>query len=599
MTQYVAPLREFRFVREELLKIHETYEALPGYEEMTPDLVNSVLEECAKICQEVLAPLNAVGDEQGCQWQDGEVITPEGFKEAYQVYREGSWTSIDRPVEYGGDGLPHSVGLVVQEMVGSANWAWGMYPGLSHGAINTLEAHGSEEQKATYLTRLVEGSWAATMCLTEPQAGTDLGLLRSKAEPNDDGTYRISGNKIFVSSGEHDFTENIIHIVLARIEGAPAGSKGISLFIVPKFLVNEDGSLGERNGVRCGSIEHKMGIRGNATCELNFDGAVGYLVGGENRGLACMFTFMNTARLGTAVQGLAHTELAYQNSLTYAKERLQMRGLSGAVQPDSAADPIIVHPDVRRMLLTQKAFAEGNRMLIYYAAMIVDISHRARSDAERAEAEELLALLTPIAKAFVTETGFESVNLGLQCFGGHGYIRDNGMEQNVRDARIATLYEGTTGVQALDLLGRKVLGSRGKLLERFTRQIDQFCAANREDPEAKPFVTRLSELNQQWGEIAGRIAAESAKNPDEMGAAAVDFLMYSGYVTLAYFWARAASVCNAALDAGDGDAAFYKSKLRTARFYYERILPRTSSLVETMTSGVANLMGEDGDCLDL
>jgi alkylation response protein AidB-like acyl-CoA dehydrogenase len=599
MTQFTAPLRDIRFVREELLDIHSLYETLPGYEEATPDLVNSVLEEGAKICEEVLAPLNPVGDEQGCQCVDGEVTTPEGFKEAYRTFIEGGWGSMDRPEEYGGGGLPESVGLTMMEMVGTANWAWSMYPGLTHGAINTLLAHGSDEQKALFLTRLVEGTWAATMCLTEPDAGTDLGLLRTKAEPAADGTYRLSGSKIFVSSGEHDLTENIIHIVLARMPDAPAGTKGISLFIVPKFLVGEDGSLGERNAVRCGSIEHKMGIRGNATCELNFDGAVGYLVGGPNRGLACMFTFMNSARLGTALQGLAHAELAYQNSLAYAKERLQMRSTSGAKQPDSPADPIIVHPDVRRMLLTQKAFAEGGRMLIGYAGMMLDVSHRSPSDEARAEAEDLLALLTPIAKAFVTETGFEAANLGLQCFGGHGYIWDWGMEQNLRDARIATLYEGTSGVQALDLLGRKVLASKGALLERFTKQIEQFCGANREDPDLKPFVARLEEINQQWGELWVQIGADNAKNRDEIGAAAFDFLMYSGYVTYAYLWARAAAVCCAALGRGEGDAAFYKAKLRTARFYYERILPRTSSLVETMRSGVENLMGEEGDCFDL
>jgi alkylation response protein AidB-like acyl-CoA dehydrogenase len=599
MTQYAAPLRDIRFVREELLDIHSVYETLPGFEEATPDLVKSVLEEGAKICEELLAPLNAVGDLEGCQWKDGEVTTPEGFKEAYRAFVEGGWASMDRPVEYGGGGLPESVGLAMQEMVGSANWAWAMYPGLSHGAINTLQGHGSDEQKALYLTRLVEGTWTATMCLTEPDAGTDLGLLRTKAEPDDDGSYRLSGTKIFVSSGEHDFAENIIHIVLARIAGAPSGTKGISLFIVPKFIVDEDGSLGERNGVRCGSIEHKMGIRGNATCELNFDGAVGYLVGGPNRGLNCMFTFMNIARLGTALQGLAHSELAYQNSLAYAKERLQMRAASGAKQPDSPADPIIVHPDVRRMLLTQKAFAEGGRMLIGYAGMMVDISHRGQTDEARAEAEDLLALLTPIAKAFVTEAGFEAANLGLQCFGGHGYIRDWGMEQNVRDARIATLYEGTSGVQAMDLLGRKVLASKGKILQRFTQQIAQFCEANRDDPDAKPFIVQLEEVNQQWGELSRQIAAATAKNRDEMGAAAFDFLMYSGYVTLAYFWARTAAVCCAALARGEDDAAYYKAKMRTARFYYGRILPRTRTLAETMTSGVANLMGEDGDCFDL
>ncbi|SDZ76530.1 acyl-CoA dehydrogenase C-terminal domain-containing protein [Microbulbifer marinus] len=593
MTDIKIPLRDMRFAMRELLDWDKHYESL-GYEEATPDLVDAILEEGAKFCENVLAPLNQVGDQQGCTWKDGEVTTPEGFKEAYQQFVEAGWPSLAHDPAHGGQGLPPSLGTVMSEMVGTANWSWGMYPGLSHGAMNTLEAHGTDEQKDTYLTKLVEGSWTGTMCLTEPHCGTDLGILRTKAEPNDDGSYAITGTKIFISAGEHDMAENIVHIVLARLPDAPAGTKGISLFIVPKFLPNADGSLGERNGVVCGSLEHKMGIHGNATAVLNFDGAKGFLIGPPNKGLNCMFTFMNTARLGTALQGLAHAEAGFQKSLAYAKDRLQMRSLSGPKNPDGPADPIIVHPDVRRMLLTQKAFAEGGRMLILLCAQQVDRLQKG-SDEDKKEADELLAFLTPIAKAFLTETGLESANLGLQCFGGHGYIAEWGMEQNVRDARISTIYEGTTGVQALDLLGRKVLMSQGELLRRFTKVVHKFCQAEIDNEALAPFVTKLQELNKQWGDLTLHVGGKAMENPDEVGAASVDYLMFSGYAVQAYLWARAAKIANDKLAEGTGEADFYRAKLATARFYFDRILPRTASHATAMLSGAANLMDLDAE----
>ncbi|WP_075187369.1 acyl-CoA dehydrogenase C-terminal domain-containing protein [Teredinibacter haidensis] len=592
MSDYKAPLRDIQFVLYELLGYEAHCAKLPSGEESSPELVNAVLEEGAKFCEKVIAPLNAIGDEQGCKWVDGEVVTPVGFKAAYTQFVEAGWPSMCHSVEHGGQGLPESLGTVLNELTGTANWSWSMYQGLSHGAMKTLELHGTEEQKQAYLTKLVEGVWTGTMCLTEAHCGTDLGLLKTKAESLSDGSYSITGSKIFISAGEHDLAENIIHIVLARLPNAPAGTKGISLFVVPKYLPDSEGNIGERNQVSCGSLEHKMGIHGNATCVLNFDSAKGFLVGPPNRGLNCMFTFMNTARLGTATQGLAHAELGYQKSLVYTRERLQMRALSGAKNPDGPADPIIVHPDVRRMLLTQKAFAEGGRMLIYYASQLVDIEQHTEGD-QKSEAEDLLALLTPIAKAFLTETGFESANLAMQCFGGHGYIREWGVEQNVRDARIAMLYEGTTGIQALDLLGRKVLMSEGELLKRFTKIIHKYCQANENNDVMAEFVQPLAELNKEWGELTMHVGMAAMSDPEEVGAAAVDYLMYSGYITLAYFWARAAE--EALSITGSEEQAFYDSKVKTARFYFERLLPRTRTLVVTIKSGAGNLMSLEED----
>jgi alkylation response protein AidB-like acyl-CoA dehydrogenase len=588
MPEYKAPVRDMRFVINEVLESEKLYQTLPGCEEATEDLMNAIVEEGAKFAEEVLSPLMRTGDEEGCVWTEDGVTTPAGFKEAYQQYVDNGWPALSAPVEQGGQGLPNMLGIIANELAGTANWAWVMYPGLSHGAVNTVETHGTPEQKEKYLTKLVSGEWTGTMCLTEPQCGSDLGLLTTKAEPQADGSYAITGTKIFISAGDHDMTDNIVHIVLARLPDAPAGTKGISLFIVPKFNVNEDGSVGERNGVHCASIEEKMGIHGNATCVLNFDNARGFLIAEPNRGLNAMFTFMNTARIGTAIQGLAHTELAFQGGLAYAKDRLAMRSLTGPKNPDGPADPIIVHPDVRRMLMTQKAFAEGNRAFLYYLAQLSDIVDRG-SEEEAKKADDLMALLTPIGKAFATETGFEAANYGVQIFGGHGFIREWGMEQIVRDARISMLYEGTTGIQALDLLGRKVLGSGGQLLLGFTEMIDQFCAENSGEDMAE-FVEPLKALKDEWLGVSMQIGEAAMSNPDDAGGAAVDYLMYSGYITLAYFWARMAAVAKQKIAEADGDASFYEAKIITAQFYYERLLPRTESLKKTMLSGSGNLM---------
>ncbi len=583
MPNYRTPLKDLNFVLKDVLDVYGQFKQLPGLEETTEDLGDAMLQEAGKFCEEVIAPINQSGDQQGCSWNDGEVTTPDGFKEAYKQYVDLGFPSFDQDPKYGGQGLPNVLGIAIREMLGTANWSWAMYPGLSHGCMDTIHAHGTDEQKDIYLPKLISGHWTGTMCLTESHCGTDLGLLRTKAEPNPDGSYAISGTKIFISSGEHDMAENIVHIVLARLPGAPEGTKGISLFIVPKFIPDAEGNTTDRNNVNCGSIEHKMGIHGNATCVMNFDGATGYLIGPPNKGLQCMFTFMNVARIGTGLQGIAHAEFAFQNSLAYAQDRLQMRALTGPAQPDSPADPIIVHPDVRRMLLTQKAIAEGGRLFAMYTGKLVDVMERHPDEKERQTADSKLALLTPILKAFLTESGFESANLGLQCFGGHGFIAEWGMEQNVRDARISMLYEGTTGIQALDLLGRKILGSRLGLLKVFNNEIGEFCKTHsRVNGDAKHQVKKLSELNKEWMKLTKKIGLSAMKNRQIVGSASVDYLMYSGYVCLAYFFAMSSIAAQKALDEGKGDAEFYTAKLQTAEFYFRRILPRTKSLSKTM-----------------
>lgn len=596
MPQYTAPLRDMHFVLHELLNAEQHYASLPAFNGVvSKELINQYLETTADFCEKELSPLNQVGDREGCQWKDGEVTTPTGFKEAYQKYVELGFPSLSAPEQFGGQGLPNSLGTVISEMTGTANWAWAMYSGLSHGAVRTIEHHGSDEQKQTYLPKLVSGEWTGTMCLTEPHAGSDLGIIRTKAEPNEDGSFAITGEKIFISAGEHDMAENIIHIVLARLPNAPKGTKGISLFIVPKVNVNADGSLAERNGVRCGSIEHKMGIHGNSTCVMNFDKAKGYLIGPENRGLACMFTFMNTARIGTAVQGLSASEGSFQGAVAYAKDRIAMRSLSGAKAPEREADPIIVHPAVRNMLLTQKAFAEGGRALVYYLAQFTDIVEHGETEEQRQSADNLLSFLTPIAKAFLTETGYESANKGVQVFGGHGFISEHGMEQIVRDTRISCLYEGTTEIQALDLLGRKVLQSQGALLREFTKIVHEFCKAEQDNAELSDLITPLAQLNKQWLELTTQIGQRAMQNPDEVGAAAVDYLYYSGYVTLAYFWAKMARIAQQQLADGSTEIGFYTAKIKTARFYFSKILPRVHSHVAILATGVEPLMSLDAD----
>ncbi|MFO1373969.1 MAG: acyl-CoA dehydrogenase C-terminal domain-containing protein [Agitococcus sp.] len=595
MAQYKAPLRDMQFVLHDVLNVEQHYASIPVFAETNRELVDSILEAGAQFCENELSPINRSGDEEGCQFNDGEVTTPKGFKEAYKKFVELGFGSLSAPVEHGGQGLPPSLGVVMSEMMGTSNWSWGMYPGLSHGAINTLEAHGDAHQKEVYLTKLISGEWTGTMCLTESHAGSDLGIIRTKAEPQADGSYKITGTKIFISAGEHDMADNIIHIVLARLPDAPKGTKGISLFIVPKFLPTADGGVGERNGVKCGSIEHKMGIKASATCVMNFDGATGFLIGPPNKGLNCMFTFMNTARIGTAIQGVAAAEGSFQGALEYARDRTAMRSLTGAKNPEKEADLIIVHPAVRQLLLTQKVFAEGGRALVYWLSSYNDIVQGSADAEAKKAADDMMSLLTPIAKAFLTEVGYEAANHGVQVYGGHGFIREWGMEQIVRDTRIALLYEGTTQIQALDLLGRKVLQTQGAMLRNFTKIIHKFCQANEGNADMAQFVNPLAQLNKEWGDVTMRIGMKAMANYDEAGAAAVDYLMYSGYVTLAYLWALMAQTAQQKLAAGEGDAAFYKSKVQAAQFYFKKILPRTRTHVEVIDGGAETLMQMTAD----
>ncbi|RLA46743.1 MAG: acyl-CoA dehydrogenase [Gammaproteobacteria bacterium] len=592
MTDYKAPVRDIKFVRDEVFDYPALWQSLPHCEEASPDLIDAVLEAMATFCEEELAPLNQSGDEEGCTWTEDGVTTPQGFKEAYKKYAEGGWPGLTSPETHGGQALPPSMESILNEFAGSANWAWSMYPFLAKGARATIIAHGTEELVEAYIPKMVMGEWTGTMCLTEAHCGTDLGMLRTKAEPNSDGSYAITGSKIFISAGDHDLVENVVHIVIARMPDSPPGTKGISLFLVPKRLPDEQGNLQE-NGVSCGSIEHKMGIHGNATCVINFDGAKGFLLGDVNRGLNCMFTFMNTARVGTAIQGIAHGEIALQGATKYARERLQMRSLSGPKNPDGPADPIIVHPDVRRMLLTIKALTEGNRLLIHYLSSFLDITGLSEDEDARKRAEDLLGLLTPIAKGFITETGFECANHGVQVFGGHGYISEWGMEQNVRDSRIAMIYEGTNGIQALDLLGRKVLGSQGKLLEGFITEIKTWSEQASDSTIKAERIGALGEAVAQWAQLSQEVGMKAMTNPEEVGAASFDYLMYSGYVTLAYLWLRAAEVAEGKLKAGSSETDFYTAKLETTRFYFDRILPRIHTLAATIRVGADSLMAMD------
>ena len=585
MPDYKAPIRDIHFVLYDLLGAEEHYQRI-GAEEASRDLVEAIITEGSRFAESILAPLHRVGDEEGCKFNNGVVTTPPGFKEAYAQYVAGGWPSLAGDPEYGGQGLPGSLSVVINELVSTANWAWEMYPGLSQGAKLTLAAYGTEAQKQIYLSKLTSGEWTGTMCLTESHCGTDLGLLKTRAQPDANGGYRIDGTKIFISAGEHDMAENIVHIVLARLPDAPRGTKGISLFVVPKL----NAETLAPNNVNCGSIEQKMGIHGNATCVLNFDGATGYLIGPPNEGLRCMFTFMNFARLGTALQGMAAAEQSYQGALAYARERTAMRALSGPKNPQQSADPIIFHPDVRRMLLTQRAIAEGGRALIYFCAMQGDILDSGNpTEEEKKEAEALMSVLTPIAKAFLTETGFEAANLGMQVFGGHGYIAEWGMEQIVRDTRISMLYEGTTGIQALDLLGRKVLEDRGTMLRFWTRVIHRFCRDNK-TRKMDEFVKPLRRYYREWGSFTKKLGFKAVRNREEVGAASVDYLMYSGYVTLAYFWAAIADASYRALEEGTEEKAYYEGKIKTARFYYKRLLPKANSHRELMLSGAKTLM---------
>lgn len=589
MPQYHAPLRDMQFVLHEVLKVQDEFQHMPRFAEVDADTVNAVLEQGAKFCEQVIFPLNKPGDEQGCQHDKNTqaVTTPEGFRQAYQQYIEGGWAALACEPEYGGQGLPQTLNQVFFEMANAANQAWTMYPGLTHGAYECLHAHGTEEQKTLYLPKLTSGEWTGTMCLTEPHCGTDLGLLRTKAEPSGDGSYRLSGQKIFISSGEHDMAVNIVNLVLARLPDAPAGSKGISLFVVPKFLPQPDGTLGARNLIHCNGIEHKMGIHANATCQMSLDGAQGWLVGEPNKGLQAMFVMMNAARLAVGVQSLGLSEVAYQNAVAYAKDRLQMRSLSGVKAPEKAADPIIVHPDVRKMLLTARAYVEGGRALAYFAALQIDreLHH---PDAEvRKEAADLLALLTPITKAFLTDNGWIATSNCLQVYGGHGYIAEWGMEQFVRDARINMIYEGTNTIQSLDLLGRKVLMDNGAKLKKFGKLVQDFIEEEGVKEEMQEFINPLADLGEKVTKLTMELGMKAMGNQDEVGGAAVDYLRVCGHLVFAYFFARMARI---ALDKQNSGDPFYTAKLHTARFYFQRLLPETAFAIRSARSGVANLL---------
>ena len=594
MPSYTPPLRDMQFVIHEVFNVVDELKQIPKHADIDADTINAVLEEGGKFAAEVTFPLNASGDAEGCTLDNTThaVTTPKGFKEAYAQYVEGGWAALGCDPEYGGQGLPFVVNTLFYEMLNSANQAWTMYPGLTHGAYAALEAHGTPEQKSTYLPKMTSGEWTGTMCLTEPHCGTDLGLMRTKAEPQADGTYKITGNKIFISAGEHDMAANIVHLVLARLPDAPKGSKGISLFVVPKFNVNADGSLGERNPIFCTGLEHKMGIHGNATAQIALDGAIGTMVGQPNKGLAAMFVMMNAARLGVGNQSLGLTEVAYQNALAYAKDRIQSRSLSGPKAKDKDADPIIVHPDVRKMLLTAKAYAEGGRALQIFCTLLLDKVHSHPDEKVRKDSEELVALLTPIVKAFVTDNGHIATNACMQVFGGHGFIKEWGMEQFVRDNRINMIYEGTNTIQSLDLLGRKVLGNQGATLKKLGKLIGALVQEEGVNEKMAEFINPIAILGEQMTKFTTEIGFKGMQNPDEVGAAAVDYLRVAGHLVFGYLFARMAQVSLRAIANGSTDP-FYTAKLQTARFYFAKLFPETVLLMRTARAGSKVLMDTD------
>ncbi|MBN9437487.1 acyl-CoA dehydrogenase C-terminal domain-containing protein [Bosea sp. (in: a-proteobacteria)] len=586
MPVYKAPVEDTLFLLNDVFQF-ERYNNLPGFADATPDLVEAVLGEGAKLCEEVLQPLNHSGDQEGCKRNaDGSVTTPKGFKEAYRAYSEGGWIGLAMDPDYGGQGLPYTLGAVMNEYASAANMAFAMYPGLTMGAIAALYVHGSDAQKRTYLPKMIEGAWSGTMNLTEPHCGTDLGLIKTRAVPNGDGSYAITGTKIFISAGEQDITENIIHLVLARIEGAPAGVKGISLFVVPRNAIGADGKVGENNKVSCGSIEHKMGIHANSTCVMNYDGAQGWLIGTENKGLNAMFVMMNEARLGVAIQGLAQSEVAYQNAVAYAKDRLQGRSLTGATNPDKAADPIIVHPDVRRTLMSIKAFNEAARAFVIWNAIKSDVAHRSGDDAERQAADDQLGLMTPVLKGVLTDIGFDNAVKAQQMYGGHGYIAEHGMEQFVRDARIAMIYEGANGVQAMDLVGRKLGRDGGRAIMAFFNEVGTFVKENEGDEALKPLLAPLAASLGHLQQATMWFMNNALAKPDNAGAGAHDYMHLLGLVCLGYMWAKMAKVAQDKLKAGaNGATERMNAKLVTARFFMERSLPETAAHLARITSG--------------
>ncbi|TCS67415.1 acyl-CoA dehydrogenase [Primorskyibacter sedentarius] len=590
MPSYTAPTKDMQFLLHEMLNVSAV--DVPGYDELEADFTGAVLEEAGKLASEVLAPLNTVGDTEGCVLENGVVRTPTGFKDAFKQMQEGGWTALDCDPEYGGQGMPYLLGTAVGEIFVGANMAFNMYQGLTHGAYSAIHAHGSDEQKATYLPKMVTCEWTGTMNLTEPHCGTDLGLMRTKAEPQDDGSYKITGQKIFISAGEHDMAENIIHLVLAKIPGGPEGIKGVSLFIVPKFLVNQDGSLGARNGVSCGKIEEKMGIHGNSTCVMNYDGATGYLIGTEHKGMRAMFTMMNEARMGVGLQGYAQAEAAYQNAVIYANDRLQGRDVTGAKNPDGPADPLIVHPDIRRSLMDQKSFVEGARALTFWGAHLIDRSHRA----DDKDAEGLISLLTPVIKGFQTDKGFEMAIQAQQVYGGHGYIEEWGMSQFARDARIAMIYEGANGVQALDLVGRKLAQDGGKHVMAFFDMVKTFIKENGGDEAFdKDFLDPLKSASKDLQAAGMFFMQQGMKNPNNALAGSYDFMHLFGHVCLGLMWARMGLAAKSALDAGASDTEFYKTKLATGRYYMARHLPATKMHLARIESGADTVMALEAE----